>query len=62
MDSADQIEDLTLEEMKELQKKLNELVVDREIAIAVAKADHDDGKEEKQADSKARAILPRVRD
>lgn len=43
MDIPDNIEDLTLEEMKELVKNLNELIIDREMAIAVAKANHDEG-------------------
>ena len=34
------LEDLTLEELRELQEKLNELIIDREIALAVKKAEH----------------------
>ena len=41
MGIPDNIEDLTLEQMKELNRKLNELISDREIALAVAKANHD---------------------
>lgn len=36
---------LTLQEMKELVKKLNGLIIDREMALAAEKANHD-GKEE----------------
>ncbi len=32
------VEELTLEGLRELRKKLNELIIDREIALAVAKA------------------------
>ncbi len=42
--SSENIEELTfLEELKVLQKKLNELIIDREIALEVAKANHDGG-------------------
>ncbi len=34
------IEELTLEGLKELRKSLNELIIDREIALAVAKAEN----------------------
>lgn len=37
------IEKLTLKQMKKLQKKLNVLIIDREIALQVAKANHDEG-------------------
>ena len=43
MDTPEKIEDLTLEQMKELHTKLNELIIDREIALAVQEAEHDDG-------------------
>lgn len=36
----DKLEDLTLEELKDVRKKVNELITDREIAEAVAKANH----------------------
>ncbi len=42
MANPENIEELTLEELKALQKKLNELIIDREIALAVAKANHDE--------------------
>ncbi len=41
---AKPIEDMTAQEMKELRGKLNELIVDREMAAEVAKAE-DDGAE-----------------
>ncbi len=43
MSRIDNIEELMLEQMKALQKKLNELIIDREMALAVAKANHDNG-------------------
>ncbi len=45
METPQNIEDLTLEQMKELRRKLNELIIDREISLAVAKANHDADKE-----------------
>ncbi len=41
--TLENIEDLTIEQMKELNRKLNELISDREIALAVEKANHDQG-------------------
>lgn len=40
MDDAENIEDLTLEEMKELRRELNQLIIDREIKLAVQEAEH----------------------
>lgn len=39
MATPENIEDLTLEEMKALLRKLNELIVDREMKAAVQKAE-----------------------
>ncbi len=39
MDTPENIEDLTLEEMKRLQRELNELIIDREIVLAVQEAE-----------------------
>lgn len=47
MDTPEKIEELAfLEELKTLRKKLNELIIDREIALAVEKANHDGKKEQ----------------
>ncbi len=42
MDVPENIEDLTIEQMKELRRKLNELITDREMTEAIAKANHDE--------------------